>query len=91
MPKIWNSLALSFALASVVGIFGVVASAAATGAGPRAPDHYSTQLHYRSPQSAGTGDTSLYHIFRDGRYDTPACFMEHPLPETCRIGAARHN
>ena len=70
-----KALALSAGIA-VASAFSLATPAAADGLPLRQP----SRLYYLPPQNA-PGDTSLYDIFRDGRYNSSAYLSAHPLSD----------
>jgi len=77
MKSVLKALAVSIVLANAAG---VAAPALADGIGREA-----ARRNVSLPRNEDAGTTSLYSIFRGGRYDTPPCFVADPLSQECPI------
>ena len=68
-------------LALAAAALSTASASVANADGPGLTTRNSTRLYYYQPVGPAAGDTSLYNLFRGGRYDTSAYLRAHPLPD----------
>lgn len=69
------------ALAAAALATALASAASADSPGPGQTARNSSRLYYYQPANPIAGDTSLYDLFRGGRYDTSTYLRAHPLPD----------